>query len=484
VIAAETSCARREKAAEHCCNAAGYCCQTECCDGVCCDQGETCCNGVCWPNECCNGVPCQAGETCCGDIECRPPEGCCNNLPCDGVCCNGVCCQVGETCCGGECCPTGIVGNASSSGPRVCCADVCCAEGLICCAGQVCCEPINCCDGTTCCSPGQICCDGVCAWGSCSLAVQPATGCPGSSVELSVMGACSPDCDAMTFSMQSSVQYLTVNLPATMPCAGSPHQQPFTVDIDPEAPVGPIQFELFGASSAAGCSTVVTVTVEPDVNLISLVPGATLVLGNDLTISYEVISSTGAGFDQVDLEIRNSSDTLVFALPGQAGAQGNHALVWPEGKWNQAPHAGAFANPTNGPYEVKLIGKKTGCSDREVTDSVNTKLEIEADVKDDIPSGATPARSAGLQDMLDALKIVVKLGTTETVFTGAGTITVTGANPHDRHIKIDASSLNALPDGLYEALFRDLRDEIGNFSDADGVPSNGIQPIMFNLELR
>ena len=87
--------------------------------------------------------------------------------------------------------------------------------------------------------------------------------------------------------------------------------------------------------------------------------------------------------------------------------------------------------------------------------------------------------------MLDALKIVMKssLGG-ETVFSGAGVITVTGANPDSKDIKVDVAGLNTLANGLYDVLFRDLRDEIGNFADEDGVSSNGIQPIKFSLELR
>ncbi|RMD65836.1 hypothetical protein D6833_02300 [Candidatus Parcubacteria bacterium] len=185
----------------------------------------------------------------------------------------------------------------------------------------------------------------------------------------------------------------------------------------------------------------------------------------------------------MQLEIRNASGALVFALQGLPGAPGAHSAVWPQGKWNQVLHVGAFANPKNNPYQIKLIGKKADCRDREATTTVSTELKLEADIKDEAPFGATASRSSGLGDMLDALKIVMKLGPSETVFSGPGAITVTGPTPFMKHIKVDNPGLNALPDGQYEVLFRDLRDEIGNFADSDGNPANGIQPVTFLLEL-
>ena len=112
------------------------------------------------------------------------------------------------------------------------------------------------------------------------------------------------------------------------------------------------------------------------------------------------------------------------------------------------------------------------------------KLVIEADVKDKLPAGASGTRSEGLDDLTDALKIVMKKGSAETVVSGAGAITVTGAASDEKHIKVDAPGLNGLDDGTYEILFRDLRDGVGNFADMDNNPANGAQPLKFNLELR
>ena len=102
----------------------------------------------------------------------------------------------------------------------------------------------------------------VCVPGSCSLSVESGEGCPGSTVELTLTGACAPDCGTMTFSMDKSVQYLTVNLPGSIPCDGTSYDRVFTVDIDPEAPPGPIVFAILGTTPAAECTTLLSVTVR------------------------------------------------------------------------------------------------------------------------------------------------------------------------------------------------------------------------------
>jgi hypothetical protein len=84
---------------------------------------------------------------------------------------------------------------------------------------------------------------------------------------------------------------------------------------------------------------------------------------------------------------------------------------------------------------------------------------------------------------LDALKIVVQLGGADvSVFQGPGNICVQG-DYNLKHIWVEEESLNTLADGDYQVLFRDLRDAIGNFSDADGDPGNGYQEVGFGLSL-
>ena len=206
-------------------------------------------------------------------------------------------------------------------------------------------------------------------------------------------------------------------------------------------------------------------------------------LGQDVTVSYGILPDD-AGAESAALEIRNSAYTLIFSTAAEAGS-GLHSVTWPATKWNQAPHAGAFANPLNNAYSIRIMAKKAGSFEcRSEAETVNTKLVIEADIKDIKPTGSTATRSAGLTDMLDALKIVfVDSDSAETSFAGAE-ITVTGATPEDKHVKVDSTFLNSLPSDAYKVQFRFLRDEIGNFSDKNDDPDDGIQPIEYDLELR
>ncbi|MBI5192340.1 MAG: carboxypeptidase regulatory-like domain-containing protein [Nitrospirae bacterium] len=226
----------------------------------------------------------------------------------------------------------------------------------------------------------------------------------------------------------------------------------------------------------------VKVLVGIDIAITSTVPADELILNENAVINYE-IKPPGQSFDTVVMEIRNSSGTLVVKKEGLPASAGTHSTSWENAKWNQAPFAGKYANPKNGPYQIKLTGTKNGDTDYD-SSFLNTKLIIEADIKDEKAAGSAAARSAGLGDLIDALKIVMKLGGNETVVSGAGSITITGATPDQKHIKVDAPALNNLDSGIYDVLFRDLRDEVGNFADEDGSAGNGIQPLKFPLEMR
>ncbi len=108
---------------------------------------------------------------------------------------------------------------------------------------------------------------------------------------------------------------------------------------------------------------------------------------------------------------------------------------------------------------------------------------LEAEVKDMPSSGVNI--SAGLRDLGDALKVVMKNGSNETVFSGGSLkITPMGTGDIEKKVEVDDAGLNNLDDGDYDVLFRDLRDDIGNFSDEDKNPQNGIQPVKFQLKLR
>jgi hypothetical protein len=216
-----------------------------------------------------------------------------------------------------------------------------------------------------------------------------------------------------------------------------------------------------------------------DVAVASLAPNSELVLGKDLTINYQI---GAARPDSAELRITNAAGIVVFRQP-VAASSGTRTATWPKGRWNQLPHIGAFANPKNGEYKVAIVGVKNGTQCVEAVRRINTRLVLEADIKDEIPTGATATEAAGLGDLLDALKVIMKRGSNETRFAGPGNIAETGPNRFDRHVRVDAAGLNQLMDGDYEVLFQDLRDEIGNFSDADTNATNGIQPVKFNLSL-
>ncbi|MDX2057713.1 MAG: carboxypeptidase regulatory-like domain-containing protein [Gemmatimonadales bacterium] len=220
--------------------------------------------------------------------------------------------------------------------------------------------------------------------------------------------------------------------------------------------------------------------VSPVVKVLALAPQP-LVLGNDLTIDYEVVAPAGFAMDALRLEVVNANGILVYETPADATA-GVHSMIWP-GVWNQAPHSGAFANPANGPYEVRLIGTEAGADCGEGAQLADTHLVLAADLVDVPAPGTNPTEAAGLADLTAALKVVLKSGGGPEFLFLAPTFTVDGPDRWHRHLVVEAPGLDALPDGDYDVLFRDLRDEIGNFADADGNPANGIQEIQFSLSL-
>ncbi len=375
---------------------------------------------------------------------------------------------------------------------RECCEGetTCCAVGDVCC-GDECCDEDRCCGNGECCAEEcEECLDNGTLSGG-TVTVVPQVVCIGQTITFTVDGVVDSgglkrvDCSS------------TIDLPAVEPSYTWVITKP-----DSTTESGSGASANVTADQAGVYSCIFTATANRDcppadrdigpatgtadgayLDLTMPNPGAVLTLGNDLLVEYEVGPSNGSGFDSVELEISNAFGNQVFVLDGLPSTPGNHSVVWADGRWN-VTYPGTFANPNNGPYEIKLIGQQSICPDDEASTSVFTELVIEADVKDDMPGGATATRSAGLDDMLDALEIVMKLGTVETIISGPAGITVTGPDSADKHVRADAPVLNTLQDGAYDVLFRNLRDEIGNFADSDGNASNGIQPITFTLELR
>ena len=199
------------------------------------------------------------------------------------------------------------------------------------------------------------------------------------------------------------------------------------------------------------------------VDIVSLSPDADLELGDDLAIECELDGPSGFTFDSVELHVLNYSDTQIYKLTGLGATMGPHSTTWNDAKWNQSPHSGAYANPNNGDYRVQIVATK-GSAQCEDEESINTKFVIEADMKDEKSAGAT-AEASGMDDLGSALEVVAEKGTTTHVFAGAS---LTLSDIADgKHAKVDNSTLNSLADGTWVVRLKDVRDEIGNFYDAN-----------------
>ncbi len=83
------------------------------CEGVTCDPGETCIDGVCVPDDPCEGVTCDPGETCV-DGACIPDDPCA-----------GVTCDPGEVCVDGECVPEDACAGVTCATCETCAEGVC-----------------------------------------------------------------------------------------------------------------------------------------------------------------------------------------------------------------------------------------------------------------------------------------------------------------------------------------------------------------------
>ncbi len=200
-----------------------------------------------------------------------------------------------------------------------------------------------------------------------------------------------------------------------------------------------------------------------------------LTLGEDLTVSFRDVAS----FPTVSMEIRNNAAALVYKRVGLSATPADQQTTWPDAKWNQAPHAGAFANPANGAYEVKMVATQGGTTCN-TTQALTLKLVVEGDLAD--TKGGTASQASGLGDVVDALKVVFN-GPAQASFSGAAQITTTDI-PNGKRIKLDTAGLNSLASGIYQISLEDLRDEVGNFADGDAGTA-GIQPLAaFTLEIR
>jgi transglutaminase-like putative cysteine protease len=244
---------------------------------------------------------------------------------------------------------------------------------------------------------------------------------------------------------------------------------------------GKYVFRVGSPSDPYGCGCTI---IEKEVTIFaavikSLTPSGEVSVGDSVEVAYSVEPSDFS-FDTVELHVKNKDDALVYKATGLDGSAGMHTGRWEDARWNQGSAPFPYANPANSDYKIILVGKKGGFECESKPEKIKTKLVIEADIKD--PEVTAGAERAGIKDLVDALKIVLKKGSAETVFSGSGAISATFKNDFEVHVKVQDPGLNSLANGDYEVLFRDLRDQIGNFSDAD-AGTNGIQEIKFDLRL-
>ncbi len=122
-----------ECASDRSCNELGICvCEFTECEGVCCDDGETCNDGTCCIPDCdsreCGDNACGGLCGTCGDEKHCDEDGLC---ACSFETCDKECCSEGQSCVDGSCCTpdcTGIACGDDSCGGS--CGE--CAEGLSC----------------------------------------------------------------------------------------------------------------------------------------------------------------------------------------------------------------------------------------------------------------------------------------------------------------------------------------------------------------
>ena len=200
----------------------------------------------------------------------------------------------------------------------------------------------------------------------------------------------------------------------------------------------------------------------PSPSITGLDPSDKLALAYDLTVYYHMPGS--ATYDSAELHVYNKEDTLVYCDEIEFSS-GGHTTVWPQARWNQPPNSGAYANPRNGKYKVKIVATSGGEECESNEKKIDTTFIIEADIADELPGGAdATAVPAGLADLGDAIIIWVENDVSGYGFGGVS-IEITGQTQTEKHIKAHNSVLDRLDNGEWTIQLWDVRDEIGNFYD-------------------
>jgi hypothetical protein len=219
--------------------------------------------------------------------------------------------------------------------------------------------------------------------------------------------------------------------------------------------------------------------VVVDLQITSLNPDSDLAIGDDLMVNYR-IEPDGFSFDSAEFHVYNAEETLIYKRTGVPVAGGDQVTTWDDAKWSEPPNAGAYANPANSDYAVKIIAHKDSQPFESNQETVNTVLVIEADIED-LPQGEA-TRAAGMADLGEPLEVIVKMGATIHPFSGAD-ITLTDIQFGGKHLRVESPTLNTLPDGEWTIELEDARDEAGNFYDEDPNTTD-VEDYDWNIDLR
>ena len=215
-----------------------------------------------------------------------------------------------------------------------------------------------------------------------------------------------------------------------------------------------------------------------------------LILGEDLSIAYHVAAETRA--HDLELHIANKTGTVVFKADGLSVEPGDHVVVWVAGKWNQAPHKGALANPANDPYSIHLRGTRDdvagGGSVVSNVIEVGTRLVLTATF--DKPKPSPQEISSGLYRPAFDLKSPERIRVGLLPKAGGNAIFATEPPSFSDMVEEDLDNNPAnglelksarfrqvmqstLVDGEYRVVIENLRDLAGN-EGANGADEKGV----------
>lgn len=486
------------------CLPTGICDFRSCDDGDAQTEGDRCINGVCvGVRTSCKNL--SDGEVCspdgnplhscaqgiCTEGECVPVDH--TDEPCEPICfdgpgrCDGTSCiaEKGAT----------VLCEDPRASPNECSGTTCddgntCTSGDICFRGQCIGEVDDCtCIGSEgeLCEVGEPCGTRRCASGSCNV-VEADCSCDGTNGQncrvvgscergLCTNGACVPDPEFNAICCgrpDGTVCPIVEN----GQCVEGRCRDEVCIVTSATRPIGPSA----STSTDSDCPEVGTLQIRPT--------GEVHMIGTDLEILYSINQAPNSPqADRVTLQVRNSSDTIVFKLTGLPTSPGSHVATWTKLQWNQLPFAGAFANPKNGPYRIEVIAESANfsvdggtCCSNSKDVSIQTMFRIKATIKDEIPHQVRgqASRAAGLSDLANSIAVFIS--------TPIGNLTlpssfmqVVDISEFEKAILTDP--IPPLDDGVYKIIFLGVRDAVGNFHDADQQKA-GIQDFEFEVVIR